>query len=522
MQGKDSKEAQEKGIASAKSQEECPTKNMPESVEKALEILSRREATKIKGACKILKEAPLTEKDQGQASKFIAEWIGNNLQPEEFLRIARQLLNLVFTFGKPDFSKFLVAPFIKILHDEKICENIECQRLLKSFFEKFISEKIDIEYTWQKFIGDGGLKISNNFICALLKQHARKGPLRERNKWESFQQAFCVPLFNITNTCLQECMITTRVGQTKGKTGQNFPSSVVVWNGNGVRARWSAPNNELKSLIHTVDPDLFCFLESKTDSDKLLALQGFEEWVNERGFCHLFCHWSAHESKTAHGCEGILIFSKVPCEIFYGMGEPEFDKQARIATVVFPAIFLVISYNPQGGFSEKSLEFRDQWEKAFTKFLGRLYERAEKEKKGVIWAGDFNVNPFFNDWSPRAFDQIRHKIPKGTKPAGCREKDQESFNEMTATIKGKNLADFFSRGQKKRTCFPNEFSLTRNFGQRIDHVVAQEKFLNGQGPLQIKFFDVLQDFGGGRKFCSDHCPLIFTLEQTCDVFVREN
>ena len=94
------------------------------------------------------------------------------------------------------------------------------------------------------------------------------------------------------------------------------------------------------------------------------------------------------------------------------------------------------------------------------KFLEKLRERGEREKKDVIWGGDFNVNPNLDDWSMRAFDQIRHKIKKGTKPAGCREQDREAYRCMLAAVRGRNVGEIFSRGKPKRTCFPNERSLT--------------------------------------------------------------
>lgn len=37
--------------------------------------------------------------------------------------------------------------------------------------------------------------------------------------------------------------------------------------------------------------------------------------------------------------------------------------------------------------------------------------------------------------------------------------------------------------------------MNKNFGQRIDHVVVQEQFLNNKGPVQIINFDVAQVFG---------------------------
>ena len=227
---------------------------------------------------------------------------------------------------------------------------------MKAAFDKILKAKTsDIDEEWEEFLKTHKTKVSNDFACGILREQARKGPVKERNKWEKFQQTFCIPLHSTTATSKQTCTITTREGQRNAEGGRT-PSTFIVWNGNGVRARWTSPINELKSLVQATDPDVFCFLESKTDSDKLLSLQGFEEWVNERGYKHLFCYWSHHEEKITRGCEGILIFCKTPCKVFYGMGDPELDKQARVTTVEFPNLFLIISYNPQGGVSQKSLE----------------------------------------------------------------------------------------------------------------------------------------------------------------------
>ena len=50
---------------------------------------------------------------------------------------------------------------------------------------------------------------------------------------------------------------------------------------------------------------------------------------------------------------------------------------------------------------------------------------------------------------PRAFDQIRKKVPKGSEPAGCREKDRIAYNLMLLAIHGVNAAEFFPRGIKE-------------------------------------------------------------------------
>ena len=95
-------------------------------------------------------------------------------------------------------------------------------------------------------------------------------------------------------------------------------SSVVIWNGNGVRARWNTPKNELKQVVHAVNPDVLFFLESKTNAEQMMKLKDYEEWVIR----FMSCYWSEKQDKKAYGNEGILILSKVqPEQTIYGMGD---------------------------------------------------------------------------------------------------------------------------------------------------------------------------------------------------------
>ena len=258
--------------------------------------------------------------------------------------------------------------------------------------------------------------------------------------------------------------------------------------------------------MHATQPDVLCFLEAKIDSEKLYELQGFQEWTKEQKYEQTYCHWSECEEKVRRGCEGILILSKKKCTIKTGINHPEHDQQARVALLEFKDVNLLISYHPQGGFTIKSQQYRKEWEAEFTKYLTKISSKILSEKKFFIWAGDFNVNPHRSDWSERAFDPIKSKLPKGD-PIGCRKEDQEAYEKMLHAIQGKNLGE--SIGNVKRTCFPNERSLTRNYGQRIDHVVIQNEPCNTQ--IRVATFDVLQEFGASRKNSSDHCPLQVTL-----------
>lgn len=173
---------------------------------------------------------------------------------------------------------------------------------------------------------------------------------------------------------------------------------------------------------------------------------------------------------------------------------------------------MLFAYNPQGGFTEESQAYRKKWEEALALYITKLKIHAIVKQKKLIWAGDFNVNPTKADWSNRAFDRIRHKIAKDTLPMGCREEDQKSYFEMVRRMDGINLAEHFKK-QHIRTCFPTEDYMKKNYGQRIDHVIAEPSLLDSQSKLRISMFDTLLQFGGSRKGSSDHCPLWFTLER---------
>ena len=130
----------------------------------------------------------------------------------------------------------------------------------------------------------------------------------------------------------------------------------------------------------------------------------------------------------------------------------------------------------------------------------------------MIWAGDLNTNPTDSDWNPKAFEMIAHKIPKGTLPAGCREEDQRIYRDLLQVIDGVNVADYYT-SERKGTCFQNEWYLDRGYGQRIDHIIAQKELINRGSDLRVTSFKTLQEFGGGPRGSSDHCPIFCKIER---------
>ena len=260
---------------------------------------------------------------------------------------------------------------------------------------------------------------------------------------------------------------------------------------------------------------MLCFLEGKTDAENLVKLPLFREWATKSGLRQINCHWSTKDGKKGFGNKGIILFSKVPCKVKYGLGDKELDAQARVMTAEFSDCIMLFTYNPQGGFTEQSLAYRAKWEAALLKHIQSVSIETMFAQKKMIWGGDLNVNPTKQDWSMRAFDRIRNRIPKGTLPAGCREEDQKAYRELVHRMDGVNVAERFGK-QDFRTCFPSEDYLKKSFGQRIDHIIAHDSLLKEESELRITAFDTLIQFGASRKGSSDHCPLWFKLSRGHD------
>ena len=59
--------------------------------------------------------------------------------------------------------------------------------------------------------------------------------------------------------------------------------TVVVWNGNGARARW-ADKAELKQVMQSVDPDVLCFLEARQMLNIYCIFLSFVSGLSRRSF----------------------------------------------------------------------------------------------------------------------------------------------------------------------------------------------------------------------------------------------
>jgi exodeoxyribonuclease III len=408
-------------------------------------------------------------------------------------------------------SKMLKAKFsdviVSVLEHPEILMDLDKQRVVKRLLVLTIT-KISAEQFvpyWSSNLLIRKTKINSEILIEWLTEWSRKGNTADKQIWEKFIDRFVPSLTYVTSTTAQSCHVAWK--ETIERPEKKEVNTMVVWNGNGMRARWTG-NSEFKELVRASDPDVLCFLEGKTDIEHLLQLEDFEKWITQSGFKHLYCYWSKKDSgASSYGNEGIILFSKVKCDkVTYGTGHPEMDTQARVMTAEFADCIMVFTYNPQGGFSEQSLKFREDWETEFGFYLDKVTIDAKSRNKKLVWAGDLNVNPYPDDWTDKAFERIKYRIPKNTQMAGCRDQDQKVHHEMVRRMNGVNLAEHFNK-REKRTCFVTENCWRSNDGQRIDHIIVGKDLLDDAKRLRVTAFDVLQQFGGSKKGSSDHCPL---------------
>jgi exodeoxyribonuclease-3 len=469
-------------------------KSKPKTVHDALKCLKRKKQSKLKPAMKILKEEDVSEENAQLLIAYLEVWLADEKSDLCFLAVAKALVNWIETNAEDlktgTLKKVIARTTARILELKGALNDPDKQRTLKRLAVATMAAVTTKNFvnTWINLLSKKGTKVNDKHLVAWITEWSRKGETSCKQKWENFGKHYVESSKTWTESTIQSCEITLR--QKDEKLARKDLETFVLWNGNGARARW-AGTSELKEVVQGTDPDMLCFLEAKTDSDYLLKLEGFEQWALECGYTNIYCYWSRKGDRKAFGNEGIVIFTKVaPLKVQYGIGNKELDSQARVVTTEFADCIIIFTYNPQGGFAKESLQYRATWEAQLGDFMERKAAYAKRAKKRILWAGDLNVNPHENDCSPNAFDRIRHKIPKGEVPAGCRQQDREAYEELIAKMDGVNLAEHFNK-QHIRTCFQDESFLRANAGQRLDHIIAQKELLDEKEMLRVAKYDTL-------------------------------
>ena len=231
---------------------------------------------------------------------------------------------------------------------------------------------------------------------------------------------------------------------------------------------------DLVEILYSLDADIFCIQETKAQPDQIEV------------DCELYPYQYINSAQRK-GYSGTMIFCKEePVSVRYGMDMEEHDTEGRVITLEYPAYYVVTVYTPNSGDGLKRLDYRMEWDKAFSAYLKSL-------DKPVMACGDFNV----------ANEEIDIKNPKTNhKNAGFTDEERDSFKE--------NLLAYFV--DTYRSLYPEKVEYSwwsyrfkareKNAGWRIDYWLVSPE-------LKDKIVDakILTDIYG-----SDHCPVQLDIE----------
>jgi len=251
---------------------------------------------------------------------------------------------------------------------------------------------------------------------------------------------------------------------------------IITWNVNGIRA---IIKKEFSESIKSLDPDILCLQESKAQDSEI------KKALSEINSFHLYSN-----SADKKGYSGTVLLSKEePKTVDNDMGIEEHDLEGRVMCIEYPDFFLVNVYVPNSGQKLDRLDYREQWDKDFLKYLKKL-----EETKPVIVTGDFNV-------AHQAID-LKNDKSNYNKTAGYTQKEIDGMDNLLSS----GFVDVF------RHFHPNEVAYTywsyrfkareRNTGWRLDYFLVSESLLQ-----KIKSIQILPDYYG-----SDHCPVALEIE----------
>ena len=249
-------------------------------------------------------------------------------------------------------------------------------------------------------------------------------------------------------------------------------TKLISWNVNGIRA---IIKKNFMADIQSLAPDVFCLQETKAaDEDVMVVAESFPEY-----------HVYANSSKARKGYSGTAIFSKEePIEVSNDMGIEEHDQEGRIITAEFADYFVVTAYCPNAGEGLARLDYRQQWDSEFLKYLQWLDKR-----KPVLACGDFNV-------AHQPMDLARGK-ENYNNSAGYTQKEIDGFVRFL----DEGFVDTFRHfhpTEIKYTYWNNwQQSREKNIGWRIDYFLASTRVM-----LRVKKSEIYND-----KMGSDHCPV---------------
>ena len=248
---------------------------------------------------------------------------------------------------------------------------------------------------------------------------------------------------------------------------------LISWNVNGLRA---VLRKNFLDYLAEEEPDVLCLQETRAGPNDVEQL-----WP-----AAFTTHWNCAQKK---GYSGTAIFAKKrPLNVTCGIGMPKHDGEGRVLTAEYADFFVVNVYVPNSQRELTRLAYRQQWDRAFLRYLKRLEER-----KPVIVCGDLNV----------AHTELDLANPKANmRNHGFTPEERAGFDTF---LKG-GFVDAFREFEKAGGHYtwwsPMAGARARNIGWRIDYVLLSAALRPG-----LKHAFIRRDVLG-----SDHCPVGIEIE----------
>ena len=247
---------------------------------------------------------------------------------------------------------------------------------------------------------------------------------------------------------------------------------IISFNVNGVRA---ISKKDFFKDMERLDADVICLQETKATVEQVKetvspTLSGYHVYANEA------------ERK---GYSGTAILSKEePISVRYDMGIAEHDTEGRIICAEYKDFYVVTVYTPNSGSELLRLDYRQNWDAAFLKYIKEL-----ESKKPVVVCGDFNV-------AHKDIDLARPK-PNYNKSAGYMQAEIDGMDNYTSN----GLVDTFRLKHNDEIKYSwwsyRGGARAKNVGWRIDYFLTSESLVD-----RISEANILNDVHG-----SDHCPV---------------
>ncbi|MCQ2177710.1 MAG: exodeoxyribonuclease III [Bacteroidales bacterium] len=248
---------------------------------------------------------------------------------------------------------------------------------------------------------------------------------------------------------------------------------IVSWNVNGLRA---VEKKCFRESFKLLDADMVMIQETKLKAGQIdLEFPGYESFWNYA---------------DRPGYSGTAIYSRIkPLSVSYGLGIDEFDHEGRVITLELEDMFVVCVYVPNSQDGLRRLDYRQNWDKAFREYLGRL-----ADIKPVTVGGDFNVahneidlkNPSTNHFNP-----------------GFTDEERSDFSQLLDWGFIDSWREMHPQEIKYSWWSYRMAARERNVGWRIDYLLCSEALRSRMVESGIR-----NDIYG-----SDHCPVELVLSR---------